>query len=940
MSLDGIILEGKASKQGSSPKKKSQYLGNLFKKLIAASRASNEIPEAEDFKYYKSYPTFKGQVGNISERVLNLLDKLASFANPEHEANSIRTSDDDSNRFNVLVENVDHVLEQCDLHLDDMLGLSIAEPAKGGSVTKHFNNLSNKRRSKILMKPQLKFKDKIDNSNKIWIPKIREKPNALNPLPSYDSNPLRLYRHPYYAEISQLQYLKSHVIACKEHVYQPLNEVKCHWVDTEEQLEELSKKLDQVTEFAVDLEHHNYRSYLGFTCLMQISTREEDFLIDTLKLRHHMHIINSSFTNPAIVKVLHGADMDILWLQRDFGVYIVNLFDTGQASRALGMPSHGLAHLLKHYCEVIVDKKYQLADWRVRALPTEMLLYARQDTHYLLYVYDRMRNALIEQNQVKRNPRNVVIRVIDCESKSIEFDIPELLGRVLERSKTVSLRTYRKPVITPKSHLNLAAKMRVKYRGKLATLAALYQWRDFMARKEDESVHFVMPNRVLISICTKMPLDSQSLEKACSPLPPLVRENAVQLIELIHNSKSAADYENQSMNSAYMIPAKSQPSSSPPLTPPIAASQKNKVSGSPVLSTNELYQSAGWVHEDKISNTQQSISKLSGNGSSIPLFDISGVLESYKTGSGRKNRREVLLSPCPQSMAASSLLDFSTPTIYDNDSEVSKLKKKAREIHNSFNSPQASIHLFSTPTVDTANNYSNSIKKRKSAGDDVPFSSLVSPTPPSLQAVPSPDLDKEIPRSMREIYQMSNQNRKLNKEKKKLKQNARIDPTPVFKDVTGGTGAYLDSSCPEANTIENEDSFMKNIGWIKGGMNDAYPGGEPTKSNKKIKSTKYQGKHQGRQQSKYQGKQNSNEAKSSGKSKFSNIKNMIKKHKKKRQSGAGGGKTKQFTPYDYTKNNPFSNTGSNAAKSTGRKGVFDPHRQMARPNYKFQSKKW
>jgi exosome complex exonuclease RRP6 len=42
------------------------------------------------------------------------------------------------------------------------------------------------------------------------------------------------------------------------------------------------------------------------------------------------------FTNPAIVKVLHGSDSDIEWLQRDFGVYIVNMFDTGQAMRVLG----------------------------------------------------------------------------------------------------------------------------------------------------------------------------------------------------------------------------------------------------------------------------------------------------------------------------------------------------------------------------------------------------------------------------------------------------------------------------------------------------------------------------------------------------------------------------------------------------------------------------
>lgn len=29
-------------------------------------------------------------------------------------------------------------------------------------------------------------------------------------------------------------------------------------------------------------------------------------------------------------QVLHGSDQDVLWLQRDLGLYIVNLFDTGQ----------------------------------------------------------------------------------------------------------------------------------------------------------------------------------------------------------------------------------------------------------------------------------------------------------------------------------------------------------------------------------------------------------------------------------------------------------------------------------------------------------------------------------------------------------------------------------------------------------------------------------
>ena len=55
-----------------------------------------------------------------------------------------------------------------------------------------------------------------------------------------------------------------------------------------------------------------------------------------------------------VVKVLHGADSDIVWLQRDFGIYIANMFDTGQAARVLGYPSAGLAYLLSRFCKVKV----------------------------------------------------------------------------------------------------------------------------------------------------------------------------------------------------------------------------------------------------------------------------------------------------------------------------------------------------------------------------------------------------------------------------------------------------------------------------------------------------------------------------------------------------------------------------------------------------------
>ena len=98
------------------------------------------------------------------------------------------------------------------------------------------------------------------------------------------------------------------------HKYASMEDTKFTFVNTEATLDYLVLTLSKVTEIAIDLEHHSFRTYLGITCLMQVSTRDEDFIVDTLALRPTLNKLLPVFTNPKILKVLHGADMDILWL--------------------------------------------------------------------------------------------------------------------------------------------------------------------------------------------------------------------------------------------------------------------------------------------------------------------------------------------------------------------------------------------------------------------------------------------------------------------------------------------------------------------------------------------------------------------------------------------------------------------------------------------------
>ena len=168
-------------------------------------------------------------------------------------------------------------------------------------------------------------------------------------------------------------------------------------VESESQFTQFLKEIASASEIAIDLEHHSYRTFQGFTCLMQVSTRSKDYIIDTLTLRGQMERLLPIFTNPDIMKVFHGADSDIAWLQRDFGLYVVNMFDSHKAAKALGFPKLSLSYLLDRYLQVDLDKRFQLADWRIRPLPEELINYARSDTHYLLHICDLLKSDLIEK---------------------------------------------------------------------------------------------------------------------------------------------------------------------------------------------------------------------------------------------------------------------------------------------------------------------------------------------------------------------------------------------------------------------------------------------------------------------------------------------------------------------------------------------------------------
>lgn len=112
------------------------------------------------------------------------------------------------------------------------------------------------------------------------------------------------YKHPYETEIQSLEYPKQ-VFEKRDPIpYLDVDKSNAVWVDTYEGVLEMLGELKKAKEIAVDLEHHDYRSYPGLLSLMQISTREKDWIVDTLRpWRHKLEVLNEVFADPKIIKV-------------------------------------------------------------------------------------------------------------------------------------------------------------------------------------------------------------------------------------------------------------------------------------------------------------------------------------------------------------------------------------------------------------------------------------------------------------------------------------------------------------------------------------------------------------------------------------------------------------------------------------------------------------
>lgn len=487
-------------------------------------------------------------------------------------------------------------------------------------------------------------------------------------------------------EIDEYQYPSSVYTRVEPIPYKPFETTSATFVDTFEGVLEMLQELRGASEIAVDLEHHDTHSYIGLVSLMQISTRDQDWIVDTLKpWRRRLEVLNEVFTDPRIVKVLHGAHMDIVWLQRDLGLYIVGLFDTHHASRVLGYAGGSLAFLLKKFIDFDAQKQYQIADWRTRPLPLEMFEYARSDTHFLLYVYDNMRNELVERSN---------------------FDLPEQdrVQAVLEKSKETALQRYEHSVYDELEGQGSTGWFQLLQRDparlseeQLAVFKKVHQWRDTLARELDESLNFVMPNYVISRVAAAMPSDATALLGVLHPISPDVRERAQDLLDIIIAARAtflstpapeahyASTEQQQQRQTLQTRPGFRSRTSSFWGATILAKSSSDGVGSTPVLDAYSFSMPTGpyQLQEFTLQTTADPCSLLDFDQANESLFDVSGgadVSVQGSEGSRKRKRGEVPQSDIPTSPAVANPTAGIDDTPQDQEEDaMRRVRRKAEK---------------------------------------------------------------------------------------------------------------------------------------------------------------------------------------------------------------------------------------------------------------------
>ena len=275
-------------------------------------------------------------------------------------------------------------------------------------------------------------------------------------------------------------------------------------VSTDGCFQSMMDRIRNARRLAIDTEADSLYHYFEKVCLLQLSTDNETFIIDTLAVTT-IDELGPLMLDPSIEKVFHAAAYDVFCLRRDYDFTFVNIFDTHLAGSLLGYKFLGLSAMMETLLGVYHPKGCQRDDWSRRPLLARQLEYAAMDTYHLLSLRDALEKELRLKGRLDWALEEFAV-VAATERSEKEFDSEGF--RRIKGFHTLDIR-------------------------KRLALRALYLFRDEAARKLDAPPFKVMNNSVLVDLARRPPLSAQELFKRRGVSFRVARKFGPEIVDII-----------------------------------------------------------------------------------------------------------------------------------------------------------------------------------------------------------------------------------------------------------------------------------------------------------------------------------------------------------------------------------------------------------------------
>lgn len=278
---------------------------------------------------------------------------------------------------------------------------------------------------------------------------------------------------------------------------------------------------------ALDTESNSMHAYKERCCLVQINAGGRMFVLDPIALgREEVARLKAPLEDPAIVVWLHGGEYDCAVMRRDFGIQLRGVFDSQQAASLLGWEKTGYGSVVERVLGIQLAKDFAQYDWALRPVDPGALDYAIDDVRHLPAAAEHLRQQVAAADLVEEV--SIACRAVEDAEWGGGFD-PGGFYRVK------GARDLPRPC--------------------LPVLAALWTWRDALARELDKPPGRVLNNELMLSLVRKPVMTFQQLKVigvkgwmlsahgesllAClkeanrnpPPLPPPVKHREVEPIE-------------------------------------------------------------------------------------------------------------------------------------------------------------------------------------------------------------------------------------------------------------------------------------------------------------------------------------------------------------------------------------------------------------------------